>query len=925
MFAFTPDLHLLIDHEQAEKRSQELSHDIEQLRDETQALNGKHKEAAAKADEAWEKGRKYEHVVQSLKLNREKQSWLEGNLKKSGLNLQKRTETDEWLQAEIDQYEQHMAVREEHKQRQTKNYESLRREIEQARTTLRNKHTEAGKYEEQKANHEKQIESREAIIKETAQRHNIRGYDANLDDTQISEYMEKISKLFKTQNASVERVRRETEREMQRAQDVLSKLGERKSALNEGKNSARQQSAMNDKKMISYQSELSSIEVDEGGKALMEADIEDLDTRLRKSKDEFKAGSWDSKTQDSNVKLCSLEDDIEQLNRELVEGTRRAGDLARLEYLRKELKDRQRGLDTMVGAHGDRLSYILGSSWKPSSLESDFKRVIDLKTRELKEAERQREGVSRELEQLEFKLSSSRAELKKGEKEVKACVQHIKDSTQGEPEDFVKDLEGMQKDRDVIKADADNSTFLKEWYKESLKIANNKEICRLCTRPFRGDQERQAFTTRIEKLIDRDQAGLLKELKDIEEDLQRAKDATNSFESWVRLTNNELPRVQTEVKGMDEGREILLRRMEEHDNQVNDREEVRRDAETLSKPVANILKYSQDISELEQQSQEIAAKQREAGLSRTLEDIQQQLENLGGESRDLRASIAKLTTDRERARFHMNTLELDLSKAKNNLTTASYQLEKKASFTTQVEDLRKLNQGLRNTVRQLDAEVQELAPRIAEEELKLNDIKERGSNKEKILQQEASRLANSVHRLDLADQSIQAYIREGGSAILAKCHRQIDSAQQEITQKEGEQKQIVVEINKITEELRNHDETKRTITDNIKYRQDQRELEAVQAEVVKLDAQNAEADLERHTKEAAYWDQQKRILLMAEASKMAVMAEKDRRLLLELKDWDTDYKDAAEEYKKAHILVEVCYFGGWGWSGHGCVLTIADN
>ena len=846
-------------------------------------------------------------MVESLKYNQKTKDLLRENLGRLGRNLKKRSESDEWLQTELDQYEQRMAVHEEQKQMQTKNYESLKRGIEQARTELRNKHTEAGKYEEQKANHEKQIECRKAMIKDTARRHSIRGYDNDVNDLQIREYMERISKLLKDQNAAVERVRRETEREMQKVQEVLSKLGERKSALSEGKHSARQQSASNDKRMISYQSELDSIDIDEGGKALMEANIEDLDSRLQKAKRDFKTGSWDSKIQNGNSELRSLDTETEQLNQDLVQGTKQAGDLARLDHIKKELKDRQRGLDTMVGAHSERLEQILGSSWKPSTLESDFQKVVDLRIRELKDAERQREGISRELEQVEFKLSSSLAELKEGEKELKACVQHIKESTQGEPEDYIKDLEGMQKDRDVVKADADNSAFLKDWYKESLKIAENKKTCRLCTRPFRGDEERLAFTSRIEKLIDRDQVGLLKELKDIEEDLQRAKDAGHSFESWARLTNKELPRLQVEVKKLNEVRGTLLCQMEDHDKKVNDREEAKRDAETLSKPVTNILKYNHEIASFEQQSQGLAAKQHDAGLTRTLEDIQEQLQIAGAKSRDLRSIVTKVTSDRERARSQINTLELDLSNAKNNLTTANYQLEKKANILKQIEELRKSNQEHRDTVSRLDAQIQELAPKIAEEEAKLDDLKERGSNKEKGLQREASNLADAVHKLNLADQAVQAYIDGGGSAKLARCHREIDRVQQDIAGKEGEQKQIVVEINKLGEELRNQEDTKRTIDDNLQYRKSERELEAVKAEIANLSAQNAEADLDHHKKQAAYWDQQRKMFSTAETSNMSTMKEKDNQLLQLLEDWKTDYKDAAMKYKEAHILVEVCF------------------
>lgn len=844
-------------------------------------------------------------MVDSLKFNKDKHDWLQESLEKSSRDLQKRTESDKWLQTELDQYEQRMIVHEEHKQKETKRYENLRRAIELVREKLRTKHVEAGKYEEQKANHDQQIEQQKSMIRDTARHHNIRGYETELDEMQISEYMESISKLYKDQTSNIERVRRETEREMKELQDILTHLGERKSALQEGKNSARQQSTSNERKIVLCQSEFNRIDIDEGAKTLLEANIEDLTSRLQKSKDNYRNGAWDTKAQESNYSLRSLEDDGEKLNRELIHGTKQAGDLARLDYLKKELVDRQRGLDTMTGAHGGRFGKMLGHNWQPASLEIDFQKVIDRVAGELKEAERRRDSVSRDLEQIEFQMRSTRRDLKKGEQELQKCAQHIRESMQGEPEEYTETMEGLQRDRDIVKADVENMSTMRKWYSDCLETANENQKCRLCVRPFRGDQERVQFVARIEKLMSRGAADVLEELKDIEVDLQRAKDAGHSHETWSRLSTTELPRLNSEVKKLEGNRETLLREIEGHDKRVNDREETTRDVQTLSKPIANILKYSHDIASFKEQTEELAGKQDDAGLSRTLEDIQEQLEAVRAKSRDLRGNVTKLAVEKERARSQTSTLELDLSKATNNLTTANYQLEKKANISREIDDLQKVNQEHRDTTGRLDKQIQELAPRIAEEETKLDDIKQRGSIKEKELQQGASRLADTTNKFRLAEQNIQAYIDGGGSAKLAKCHREIEGAQQEIGETEAEQKQLVLEINKISDELRNHQETKRIIAANITYRQSQQELGTVKTEIAKLSAQNAEADLAHHTTQSEYWHQQHKLASTAETSKMSTMKAKDDVLMGLLKDWDTDHREAAHKYKESHIKVEV--------------------
>lgn len=883
-----------------------MSDEIEKLRVETKDLNRRAQEASTKSQEAWNLSAQYEHVVESMKLGQEKQDWLQKNLNELSLDLKERSESDEWLQTELDQYEQRMKVHEEHKRQQTKQYENLTNAIGQVREKLHNKHIEAGKYEEQRANQEKRVENRNFLVKETARHHNIRGYDTNLVETQILQYLDRISKMYNDQNAIIERFRWESEKETRKSQDILSKLGERKSALYEAKNSAKQQSAFNERSMGSLQLELKGIEIDEGGRAVLEANAEDLESQLAGSKDKMKAASWELKLQESNVQLRSLDDQTEQLNRELILGTKQAGDFAKLDHLKNGLKNSQRSLDTMVRAHSERLQNILGPKWHPSSLEADFQLVLDERSMQVKVAEHRREEVSRKLEQSEFQLMNVRADLRKGDEDSERCVQIIRKSTQGEPEDYIEDLKEMQSNRDTLKADVDNYSNERKFYSTSITYANKHDKCKLCSRRFHANQERLSFVEEMEKKIAKAAMDdLQKQLRDIEAELEEAKNAGPSHDTWLRLSKTELPRLRVEIKQFEEKRAALLHEIEEHDKTVKDQEDAKGDAEVLIKPIASIIKYARDISSFEMQINDVDAKQKDAGSIRTLEEIQEDLTVVAGKSRSMREHIAKMATDKERGRSHISSLELSLSKARNELITANHQLEKKAGILRQIEELGKINQEHRETAKRLEEQVQSLVPQIIEEDAKLDDIKQRNLIKEKELQHESTKLSDSIHKLKLIGQEIQAYIDSKGSEKLSRCRREIESAQQEIGQIENEQKQIAVEINKISEQLRNHHETKRTITENIKYRRNLRELDAVKTEIGKLSAQNAEADLEHHQKEASYWQHQHKLHSTAETSKLGAMKAKDDQLMQLLNDWNTDYKDATIKYKENHIKVEV--------------------
>ena len=891
--------------DKAERQSKQLDAELKGLREEITELQAKIKEAEHKHQEAWDHAAKYQHVVESLNAKEGKRVWLEEDVAGLREDLHERSESDEWLQSEVDQYEERTAVHEQHKQQQLKQYDSLTRAIDEGGKKLSNKHIEAGKYEEQRDNHKQEIGRRKALIKDSSRRHSIRGYDTDLDDMQINEYMERISRLSKDQTAAVEKARRETEREAKKAQGVLSNLGERKSAVSTEKNSLKQQSDANDRNIGSFLANINNIEFDEGGKAILESKIEDIAARLQKAKDQSKKESWDSKLQESNAQLRAIKDESEQLNRDLLQGTKQASELARLAHWKEEAEDRKRNLDKMKGVHGVRLQKLLNQSWAPLSLEVEFQKVVDQKTRQLKESERQRELVSRTLEQVDYKLNNAKADVKKAEKELVACVKRLKESAECEPEEYAKTLSEMQEARDLFKADSDNFENLRKYFTRGIEVAQKKHECNMCQRAFHGAEEKD-FISRLKQKVANDTAAQVQsDLNDAEDDLRKAKEAGPSHDTWVRLSTAELPKLQEEIKKLGIEREKILGEIEEHDKIVKEHEEAKVDVESLAKPVRDIAKNHQDLTNFLGQIKDFTANQTEVELTQTPDDIQAQLEVLGGKSQSLENSIAKLRTDKERARSQISTLELDLTKEKSNLSDANHQLDRKTVMSKQIEELRSVNQKHQGTTKQLVLQLQDLERQTSEEQTKLDDLTQRGQDKEKSLQQEASKLADTVHKLELAEQNIQAYLQDGGPAKLARCQREIENIQEEIDQGKAERNRVTVSINKIKEEIDRHKEIKRTILDNIKYRQKLRELEVCQTEIANLSAQNDEADRAYWQKQASHWRRIFDEVVARKQSKMGTATAKDEQLGKLIQDWQTDYKDSAVHYKKAHLEVEV--------------------
>ncbi|KAJ9646443.1 DNA repair protein rad50 [Coniosporium apollinis] len=891
--------------ERAEKRSNELQAEIEDLRVKVFELKDKIDEAKVKSREAWDHAAKFEKIVGTLEVKRMELQTTERSVNSLKGRIKEMTDSDEELQAILDRYQERVTLYEQENETLRRQYGELAKEVEQSRRALGVKQSEIGKFEAQKDQYERQINNRQTLIKETARRHKIRGFDLDITDEHVRDFMERIGKMARDQNAAFERARRETQEELQKAQSSFNQINERKSALNQSKENSKGQMSANDRKMAVFQADVDKIEIDEGGRANLESTVEDVERCLSKAKADFDAANWDKQIQDTDAQLRSVDEKKEKLDAELIQGTKRAGDLARLDYLHKELKDRQRSLETMIGAHGDHITQVVGEQWSPSTLDGEFHTVLSQRDAEVKEAELQRDGTSRELEQVEIRLSTSRADLKRKRQEHRNAEQRVRDAIEDEPSEFPQVLEQLQKNRDITQQDATQFTNMKDYYEKCQKTLESHNTCLLCLRPMRNDKEKASFSKRVQESIAKAaQEASNEDFQLAEAELKKAKEASSDYDAWARLGETEIPALEKECRDLESRRDTLVAKVEEQDQIVNERQGAKRDVEALSRTVQNIIKYHIDIGSFESQIQELSAKQKDAGLSRGLEQIQEELKKVNEQARSVKMTLTQLSADRDHARSRINALELEARDVKSKLSMATFQLKERGSLVAQIEDLKSLNNEQRENIRRVDQDIQSLAPQIAQAQAKYDDISRRGAERDRELQQEASKLSDSVHQLKSADQEINAYLDRGGPQQLARTKREVESLEEELSRIETEQRQVTVDIKKIEDSLRNTADTRRSIADNLEYRRGVRDLDSVRAEIEQLESHNAETDRKRYEREGTKWQNEVNKLSAEQASVVGSMKAKDDILQKLAEEWETDYRDAPQKYKEAHIRVE---------------------
>lgn len=894
----------------SEDRQAKLFDEIEKLRETYTEVDSKCTEAQHKASDAYSHAARFEQIVAQLHAKRMTLSINQQNVAELQDSLKELAESDEELQDMLDQYEERVATYSKQVTEFKEQYLELKGDLEDKRDALGVKQSEIGKYEAQKEQHEQQIQYRENAIKEAAKRHAIRGFDYDITEKHVADFLQILTKMSRDQNKALDRVREESQRDLREAQEILNQLNTRKSGLSQSKESARSQITNNDKRISELQKLMNQIRADEGSEAILEAKKRDVEKQLQDATATATSERFDERISEASSNLRTLEDRKERLTAEFGDASKQARESASIDVKWEELQNQQHSLATMKKVHDKRISQLVDSDWDPSTLETTYQQVLSEKAEKVKEAASRRDIAQSKLDQVTFQLSSlesqvkqKRAELQKYETSVQKCIQ--KDDIS----DFDETLQQLEEEHEAVSSDKAKFEAQIDYMGKCLEYAEQHNICRLCKRTLHDDHE-EDFTT----------AGFIKGLKDIiarakknmdadnaDEiftELEAARSAKPSYELASRLRNTELPTMQANLAKLASERETLNKQLEDQDAVVYELDAAKQEVESLTKEVQTIVGYYTRVRELEAEIKELAQKQKSAGLSRGIDAIQTDLKRVSDDSRDIRNALDQLTAARDKSRSNINALELSVRDISAELNSAQSKLKEKRALSDRVDELKKENNKQREAMRGFDQDIEHIDPEIEQAQYKYDDVNRRGNERVQRAHDEASRLSDSLRQLNQASEEIIAYIERGGPQQLAQTHREIENLQGEIARIEANMTDTTRKIKKIEDTIRDTETSKRSISDNLRYRKAKRSLQGLESEIRQLEEQGAERDKEHYEREAEHWDLQYRQLNIEKTGVERDMKNKDDQLTELMDEYKDLYKDSAQQYREAHIKVE---------------------
>lgn len=898
--------------DECERRLEEMQAEIEELRVDSEAMGARVKELDENARIKREQADSFGKIIQDLRTKRTLLEFRQTTVQELKDSIKELGEPDEWLEENLAQFEEKVARHETELEENKEQYAELQKELTQSRRLLGTKQAERGKHQSDKDKYEKQLELRVELIQHAANLHGIRGYDGQLNDKQVQQFSERIQKILNDKRRELEFLQKENREEADKKQAAISECEGRKAGYIRDRTFAKQRIGNVEKRVRALQAQLNVLNVDEGRKAVLDGELQDVEQRLQKLNEDFQTAEFDVKIRHESNELVKLEAENDRLGREMVECTRSADDRAQLGLRQKQLIEKRRNLDTITSTWGDKISSMIVSTWKPESIEQEFHRAQKDRAKILEEATRKRDEQDQQLKQAQFGLRSLEEKSKSQSEQLEKCKGVVcKALSEVNPDDtpnvdnLPNEIEELEES--VLTLEKDVSLFdnLKDFYVRCQKAMNKKNKCLLCDRAF------GSAVGEKDKLMEQIQNGLNEKGKEkAKDDLTLAEQQLGSlrmvrsqYDTYVRLSS-EKPGLRQQIQALKEKEEGILRTLEELDQAVKEKQEECQDLDSMAKTVSTIVRTHQDITEAESQVERILSQQQSSNATRTPEEIRELQETCAEQTRSIKNKLAALQTERQRIRDSINSLELDRSGLVNKVSDAARQLERREDLQNQIQSHKDDLTHQKEIIHQADKDLEKVEPEIAKARAIRNDVMERGHEKESKVAGERDEVAGSVNELKLVENDIRDYVSRGGPSLLATTDREIHSLQKIETRIEKDMQELAASTNKLREEINNSDRQKQNIRDNLNYRRSLREVGTLKSDIAELEARNVTEDYEQLLQEEARMKAERHKVNAEQSAKNGAMTMKDNELVRLMNKWETEYQHAARRYRQAHVKVE---------------------
>ncbi|XP_019707581.1 DNA repair protein RAD50 isoform X3 [Elaeis guineensis] len=576
---------------------------------------------------------------------------------------------------------------------------------------------------------------------------------------------------------------------------------------------------------------------------------------------------YESTISQKRTEIFSLEQRIKALYREKDVLASDSEDRVKLDLKKEEMESCKRKEKKIMDEYKDRIRAVLkGRVPSNKDLKKEIAHALGSLKKEYDDLNSKTLEAEKDVKLVQMKIQDTKSHLSKLQKDMDAKRRFLESKfhslilMSSDIESFPQVLLEALEKRDVQKSKYNIADGMRQMFDPFERVARAHHICPCCERPFSPEEEDEFVKKqRVKSASSAEHMKLLAiESSNADAHFQQLDKLRMIYEEYIKLGKETIPLAE---KSLEELMEDLKQKTQAFDDLVGVLAHVKAEkdsVEVLAQPVETVDRLLQEMDNLKPQIEELEYKLDSRGQGvKSVEEIQLQLnalqskrDSLNSEVENLREEQRFLSDDLSNMQMRWHALREEKLKASSILHKVKKADEDLALLAEEKAQVDFDGKHLAEALVPLLKEKEKLQQEHTDLKLKLELEYDEQAEKKRIFQQEIEMLLSLNTR-------IKEYLNSKKVERLKDLQEKHSLAESQLQKCESMKREISAELNKSKELLRNQDQLKRNIDDNLNYRKTKAEVDELTHEIESLEEKvlsigsmsTIEAELKRHMQE----------------------------------------------------------------------------
>ncbi|KAI4378799.1 hypothetical protein MLD38_016230 [Melastoma candidum] len=581
-------------------------------------------------------------------------------------------------------------------------------------------------------------------------------------------------------------------------------------------------------------------------------DLSHMDEREQKMHDEVERKTnqlaereFESVIRQKQSELYSIDQKIKTLNREKDIMAGDSEDRVKLALKKAELESHKKKHKKIIDDCKDRVRGVLkGRLPADKDLKKEVTQALrsvnveyDDMTLKSREAEKEVNLLQMKIQEADDNLSKHRKDLESRRRFIESKLQSL-DQQASTIENYLRLLESAKEKRDIQKSKYNIADGMRQMFDPFERVARAHHVCPCCERPFSAEEEDDFVKKqRVKAASSAEHMKVLATESSIADSFFQQLDKLRMmYEEYNKIRMETIP---NEERSLNELNKELDEKTQALDDVLGVLAQIKAEkdlVDALLQPVDTADRLFQEIQLLQKQVDDLDYKLDFRGQGvRTMEEIQSDLNILQNTKDNLHNELEKL---RDEQRY----MENDLSNIKLRWHTLREEKVKAAKVLSDVKRAEEELERLTDDKCQLDVDEKHLSETLGDlvkEKDKLlsehDDLKAKLNHEYEIVADNKRNFQQEVETLLKLSSKIKEYYELKKGERLKELQEKQSSSESQLQGGEAKKKEISEEINRSKDLMRNQDQLRRNIEDNLNYRKTKSEVDNLTQEIESLE------------------------------------------------------------------------------------------